>query len=207
MSLAGTTIARLPHTPAIAATLAVDVMDKILSDVLHLAPYGRCWFHTLLSVAACTAIVTAWKGKEWGLSWCLGHFLHLIGDIGFIPWFYPFISYQWPDSPNVVQASVKALEETVSGFQVVRDATGTIQLSGWDYSETVLNIFKGKLLILESIMLGCITAVAVYQHTLRRKTKAILLSIFTLAMVFRLFYDFPAVIIALQSVLGDWVLV
>ena len=68
MSLAGSYYLQLPYTPAIAATILVDVVDKGFKDVLDIVPYGRCWMHTLLAVLVFSSIIYYWKGREWGLS-------------------------------------------------------------------------------------------------------------------------------------------
>ncbi len=190
MSIAGSYLTRLPYTPAILATFIVDVGDKILKDVLDVAPYGRCWMHTLLVVVVCTSLVWYWKGKKWGLSWLMGHLLHLVGDIGFIPWFYPFIDYQWPDAPNVVNASVQGVKETVSGGP---------------YSDTVLSVFKGKLLILEGMILLPAGVMAYQKEKLSMRWKVSLLIILFGATLFRLFYHYPEIINWLSQYVGNWV--
>ncbi len=190
MSLAGTRIARLPYTPAIVATFAVDVIDKVFADVLRIAPYGRWWFHTLLSVAICSYLIGKWKGKEWGFSWMLGHFLHLIADIGFIPWFYPFIPYRYPSAPNMVAISVQGVQETIQGMH---------------YSPSVLSVFIGKLMVAELFLL--LAAVAMLpQGTFKKKPLAVTLSILFLVLFsFRMMYDFPTVLNTMSTLLGNWV--
>ncbi len=205
MSLAGCYITRLPIIPSIIATFSADVIDKVLKDILDIAPYGRCWMHTLLAVAVCTAIVWWWKGAKWGLSWMIGHLLHLIGDIGFIPWFYPFIDYQWPDAPNVTKAAVKGIQETMDGFKVVKDATGTIQMKGFQFSEAVTNVFKPKLILFEGMIMASSCILLYKRDFLEWRWKTLLLALLLSATVFRLFYDFPEVIGWLSLYLGDWV--
>ncbi len=196
MSLAGAYWLKLPYAPAIVATIAVDVIDKVLVDVWAVTPYGRCWFHTLLSVAVCSLIVGKWKGKKWGLSWMVGHTLHLVGDIGFIPWFYPFIPYEWPAAPNMVEASVLGAKELSSGF-----------LTGhWIYSEQVLNVFYPKLLLLELLMLIAASGWLVTDDPKWKRLKWPLLAGFLIFTACRLLYDFPAALTAVSSVAGDWVL-
>lgn len=207
MSLAGIYLARVPLGPAIAATVIVDIVDKILIDVIPISPYGRCWMHTLLAVAICTSIVTYWKGKEWGISWFLGHFLHLIGDIGFVPWFYPFISYEWRDSPNVLAAAIQGVKETISGFQVVRDATGTIRVGAWLYSDAVLKIFKYQLILVELGMFVAIIGVFLLPQKYKPKWVIPLFVIFFLFMVISIGYQFPPLVHFASEVLGDWVLI
>lgn len=207
MSLLGAYSARVPYGPAIAATLIVDVVDKVFRDILDIAPYGRCWMHTLLAVIIFTGIITYWKGREWGISWFLGHFLHLIGDIGFIPWFYPFLSYSWPDAPNVIMASAQGLQETLHAITPVQDATGTITTNGFHFSQAVSRVFKEELIILESLILFPITAAILWPTEKALVWKRFFIGVAILATLARLTYDFPPVILSISSVLGDWVLV
>lgn len=196
MSLFGTYLARVPITPALVATVVPDVVDKLLKDILDVTPYGRCWMHTLLAVALCTWLVTWWKGREWGLSWFLGHFLHLIGDIGFIPWFYPFISYHWPDAPNIVMAAAEGMKETVTG-------SGPSQ----GYSKEVKSVFVGHLIYIESIILMPMLLLYTWPAMQKKPWQIILLSIALAAILFRLIYDFPALLFSVADILGDWVLI
>lgn len=197
MSLAGTTLTGLPHLPAIVATIFVDVVDKSFADVFHITEYGRCWFHTLLSVGVCSAIVYWWKGKEWALSWMLGHFLHLIGDIGFIPWFYPFISYEWPDAPNVVKASMNGINEVVNG-------TG---FSEQGFSESVRSVFYYRLIMLETLMLASVAGIYFLKD---EKWKRWRMGCFALLVVFglcRIAYQFPPFITTISHYVGGWVFI
>ncbi len=205
MSLAGSYITRFPILPSIIATFSVDVIDKVLKDILDIAPYGRCWMHTLLAVAVFTALVWYLKGMKWGLSWMVGHLLHLIGDIGFIPWFYPFVSYQWPEAPNVTMASVRGLQETMDGFRVIQDATGTIQFKGFHFTETVTNVFKPKLLLLEGCIMASAGILLYKRDELLWQWKSFFIAVMLATTVFRLFYDFPFVIEWLSVHLGPWV--
>ncbi|MBN2325642.1 MAG: hypothetical protein JXR73_00715 [Candidatus Omnitrophica bacterium] len=190
MSLAGARLTKLPYTPAIAATFAVDVLDKIFSDVLAIAPYGRCWFHTLLSVAVCSVLVGKLINRRWGYSWMIGHFLHLIGDIGFIPWFYPLISYHWPDAPNVVAVSVQGVQET---------------LSGMTYSEPVKSVFVGRYLLIEFSLLlsACLMLIPITKKT--KPVWIVALISFCLIMSFRLLYDLPVMMDSVSVLVGDWI--
>ena len=139
LGLTGARITSTPLFPVLAATFLPDIVDKVMTDVIALAPYGRCWFHTLLSVVVFSSLCYFWKGKQWGIGWAVGHLLHLFGDIGFIPWFYPFLSYEWPDAPNVTQASVEVVQNIVEGKE---------------FSGLVKQVFIPWFLIIESIMLG-----------------------------------------------------
>jgi len=204
LSLAGSKVAKVPFLPAIAATFFVDVADKLAIDIFHIAPYGRCWFHTLLSVLVCTAIVWKWKGKEWGLSWAIGHFLHLLGDIGFIPWFYPFLTYTWPDSPNMVAVSAQGVKEAVSGLQLVETESGGVGFAGWHFSDAVLAVFRGKLILAEMGMLVCIGGM-LYWEKLQTKWVIVLWSLFFLFWGWRLLYQLPGSIDYVAPYIGNWI--
>lgn len=209
LSLAGSYCTRLPYIPAVAATFTVDLIDKFMSDVFHLAPYGRCWFHTLLSVALCSWFVWKWMGREWGLSWALGHFLHLIGDCGFVPWFYPFISYHWPSAPNVVEASLQGVKEAVTVIPWQWDELGQFHFTGWHFSAAVLQVFKGKLLLLELGMLTSI-AVLIYYKDQKDQNKRIRIGLMILFITFWAWgtlYQFPNAIMFISSYTGNWILI
>lgn len=82
---------KLALIPCIAASLFPDVIDKALSDIFHITGFGRTVMHSLLGVGCCSLIICLIKNRKWGLSWAAGHTGHLIGDISYVPWFWPFI--------------------------------------------------------------------------------------------------------------------
>ena len=92
---------KLEFYPVIIAGIFPDIIDKLLSDILHITQYGRTFMHSIPGVIAASIFVYLLKGKAWGISWFAGQLGHLIGDISYVPWFYPFISYQTPQSINV----------------------------------------------------------------------------------------------------------
>ncbi len=190
MSLAGAHWARLPYGPAIAATFAVDILDKVFADVLAIAPFGRCWFHTLLSVAVCSILIGKTIRKDWGFSWMVGHLLHLVGDAGFNPWFYPFVSYQWPPAPNMVAASWQGVTET---------------FSGGPYSDFVLRIFNGELLLLELLLLFLATALPLIRYSkLPKPVYPLAAVLFCMTLAYRLTYELAPGIDAIRGWVGDW---
>jgi hypothetical protein len=70
-------------------------MDKPLW-VLGVISDGRYIGHTLLFVCLVASAFTL-KKREYGLFALFGGTLHLLSDIwGFMPWFYPFKSYDFP---------------------------------------------------------------------------------------------------------------
>jgi hypothetical protein len=75
------------------AALLPDLVDKPLY-LLGIGE-GRYVGHTLLFVCVVAAVVSL-KNKMYGLSLLFGAVLHLLFDWGgFVPWLYPFISYDF----------------------------------------------------------------------------------------------------------------
>ena len=89
--------------PVVMAGIFPDVLDKSMCYVLHVAPSGRAWGHTLLGLGLSTLVVSLVWGRRFGYSWGMGYIGHLLGDIGgALPWFYPFRSYEFPPpSPSL----------------------------------------------------------------------------------------------------------
>ncbi|MFB3788243.1 MAG: hypothetical protein ACE15F_17935 [bacterium] len=205
MGLAGCRLTSTPLTPVLLGTFVPDVVDKILADVIPLAPYGRCWAHTLLSVAVVSLWLWRFLNKEWALGWAVGHGLHLFGDIGFIPWFYPFLSYPWPPAPNVTYATADAIKEAPlalahtlrayvsSATETITTATGTLVVSSqdigfWDrFTPSVKQVFVPDLIGIEFLML--LAALWVW-HIPEKKSKAMYaaVGIFVGLYVFRVTY-------------------
>ena len=77
------------------AFLLPDLIDKPLW-ILGVISDGRYIGHTLL-VAFLVALVFSLKKRVYGLFAICGWISHLLLDIrGFVPWFYPFKSYDFP---------------------------------------------------------------------------------------------------------------
>ncbi len=77
--------------------LLPDLVDKPLW-ALGIVCYGRYAAHTLLFVFL-VAIVFSLRKRAYGLSALLGGMSHLLLDAvggGFVPWFYPFVKYNFP---------------------------------------------------------------------------------------------------------------
>jgi hypothetical protein len=85
-----------PETAVTAfAFLLPDLVDKPLW-VLGVISDGRYIGHTLL-LAFLVALVFSLKKRVYGLFAICGGISHLVLDIwGFMPWFYPFKSYNFP---------------------------------------------------------------------------------------------------------------
>jgi len=105
VSLLGHRCLRAELIPVILGGIVPDIVDKVLSGLVHAAPYGRSYMHSLIGLAVSIALVTLIKGRRWGYGWAVGHLGHLIGDISFIPWFYPFVQYHFPQDINFFDPS------------------------------------------------------------------------------------------------------
>jgi hypothetical protein len=101
--------------PAIAGGIFPDVMDKTLCQVLHLTPSGRMFGHTLVGLAASTAVVGLLRGRRVARSWALGYLGHLLGDMGdFVPWLYPLVRYDFSrGSPGLLDALRRAIGDPI----------------------------------------------------------------------------------------------
>lgn len=97
---------RLNFRVVLAATFLPDLIDKLLDDLWHLVPYGRSVMHNIpVLLLISVAFAAAFRDRRIGYAWAAGHLAHLIADCSFIPWWYPFVQYDWPASPDVVQAT------------------------------------------------------------------------------------------------------
>jgi len=77
--------------------LLPDLIDKPL-NIVGITSSGRTISHTLIAgmiVFSLAYLLT--KNKKITISLTLGYYLHLIEDLPFlVPWFYPFVSYDFP---------------------------------------------------------------------------------------------------------------
>lgn len=89
---------RVETVPLFAGSLFPDLLDKSLQQA-RLAANGRTLAHTLLSLTATTALFYRFRGRAAARSWALGYLGHLLCDIGgTVPWFYPFVAYEFVPS-------------------------------------------------------------------------------------------------------------
>lgn len=101
-------ISRLNLIVILIATFLPDIVDKLLSDILHIAPYGRTYMHCIpILVLISVLLAGIFRDIKIGCAWAAGHFAHLIADISFIPWWFPLRQYDWPGKVNVVQATLE----------------------------------------------------------------------------------------------------
>jgi len=90
----------LPMIFALIGAVLPDVIDKSLY-FLGFAPSGRYIAHTLFFVVvAGLAVYFITRKKSVALALSFGLLLHLFGDATyFVPWFYPFIDYNFKAYP------------------------------------------------------------------------------------------------------------
>ncbi len=79
----------------LAATLAPDMVDKSLAQVVHVAPSGRYAMHTALSWLISSLVVLLAAGRRHASAWALGYLGHLLGDGLQIPFWLPFRRYDF----------------------------------------------------------------------------------------------------------------
>jgi hypothetical protein len=102
----------VPLRWAAAAAVLPDAVDKGLR-LAGLAGSGRQAAHNVFALAATTAAVRLWRGRDAGAAWFAGYAAHLAGDVPFswwMPWFYPFSFGAWHGSVPGVWAGMSAGE-------------------------------------------------------------------------------------------------
>ncbi len=147
--------------PVIIGVMIPDLVDKPLNDVFSLTPHGRCAMHSLLGLCLATLIVYLIWGRTKAYSYGVGHFSHLLGDLDFVPWFWPFIEYDWPDGINVLDATSSPLK---------------IFIPWWIFLETVL-------LVLALFLYT--------RYAKKRSIQAAILTAFILVTIYRLTREKP----------------
>jgi hypothetical protein len=90
--------------PVMAGGLFPDALDKTLCQVLQVTRSGRMWGHTMLGVIVSTTLVGVIAGRRAARDWLLGYLGHLLADSeGPVPWWYPFRTYTFDQSPSFVE--------------------------------------------------------------------------------------------------------
>ncbi len=118
--------------------LLPDVVDKVFYE-LGFLPCGRSLAHNLFFgpvLALLTFLLT--RRKDISLALLFGSYLHLIEDLkNFIPWFYPFVQYNFDCQP---------LREIHLGlFELVTESVGIALL-------LATFLFKTKIIYLRKIL-------------------------------------------------------
>jgi len=74
-----------------------DLIDKSLF-IVGLGPSSRFIGHTLfMGILISFMVYIIWRKKIYSASLLFGYYVHLLEDsLHFMPWFYPFINYDFP---------------------------------------------------------------------------------------------------------------
>jgi hypothetical protein len=95
VAILGHKLLRQDLATIVAASVVPDVIDKGLAQVLRITPSGRYIMHSIPGCLITALLVGLIWGKERGYAWVFGHFAHLLGDSGFLPWWFPFKQYEF----------------------------------------------------------------------------------------------------------------
>ncbi len=147
--------------PVIAGGFLPDLIDKPLNDIFYITPYGRCPMHSLLGVAVVTLAVHLIFNWRIAYSYMIGHLAHLIGDADFVPWFWPFIEYDYPDGIDILDIMEKPLTIFIPYWMLLELII--LGLAIFLYSR-----YTEKRSIQAAILIA-IAAIAVYRITRHRK--------------------------------------
>ncbi len=133
----------IPLWPALVAAILPDLTDKVVTDYLHWMPYGRNYLHNLTAVFVGMGFLWLLSSRwEIGVSWAIGLMGHLIGDFVFIPWFWPWFDYVWPNETRQIAQGV---------VQTVMDLA-----QGKDLSPLAAAVWQYGRLITECVMFGAV---------------------------------------------------
>ena len=134
-----------PLLAALASQLP-DLIDKPFY-ILGIFPCGRYIGHTLLAVIIIGLIsYLLTKKKLVALSISFGMLMHLFEDLPyFIPWFYPFVGYDFPTGPFEFQYTLKLLILDITGLAMLiilykKNKTFRGEILGW--KEMIENFMK-----------------------------------------------------------------
>jgi hypothetical protein len=88
------------HT-TVAATVAPDLIDKSAVHLFAATPSGRYIMHGIPAGLAGAGLAALIGGPRIGVSWLVGHLLHLLGDGAEVPWWFPLRAYKFPERREV----------------------------------------------------------------------------------------------------------
>jgi len=123
LAILGNRYLKADWLPVLIGGLLPDLIDKPLNDIFHWTPHGRYAMHSLTAVVVLTLVVQYFFQWAAAYSYMIGHLSHLLGDADFNPWFWPFVSYRFPQGIDVLD---------------IFSAPGTIFFPGWIFLETVI---------------------------------------------------------------------
>jgi hypothetical protein len=112
LAIFGHKLLRVELPTAIAATLAPDLVDKALAQVLQITPSGRYAMHSLVGWLAASAVAYLLGGKQKGRAWAVGHFLHFVGDGGEMPWLLFLRQYSFSGTRGINEVFWEAFGTT-----------------------------------------------------------------------------------------------
>jgi hypothetical protein len=115
------------------------------------------------------------------------------------------LSYSWPDAPNVVAVSAQGLQEAVQSLAVVTDATGTVAIQGFHFSDAVAQVFRMNLILLEFGILAPILLLMADPCPLPKSARYGLIALLSFSLFVRLLYDYPDAVHFINSHMGGWV--
>ncbi len=120
---------RLNPAPLYIGSVVPDVVDKGLQQV-GLTVNGRNWAHNVFSLIISTAIIWLLKDRQIAKSWFIGYLGHLICDAdGFVPWFYPFATYEFYPSEKSLWQKIKSARPSIIEFVLILSAISIFLLS------------------------------------------------------------------------------
>ena len=120
---------KVPLVPVMAATILPDAVDKVSHYVLGDNASGRMWGHTLVAALLSSLIILVLFGKHHALGWGLGYLSHLVCDVsGVVPWFAPFVTYEFPPSEDFLTTLWAALTRPLLILEVLLSAWALLAL-------------------------------------------------------------------------------
>ncbi|MBN2329589.1 MAG: metal-dependent hydrolase [Candidatus Omnitrophica bacterium] len=146
--------------PVIIGGILPDIIDKPLNDLFHITPYGRYAMHSFFGLFVATLIAYWLFNRKTAYSYMIGHISHLIADVDFNPWFWPFVEYKFPSGIDVLD---------------ILRAPSTIFFPSWILWESVLlglAVFlysrHAEKRTVQAAVLTAFAAIAIYRITRRR---------------------------------------
>lgn len=106
----------IPAAFVVSGVLLPDIVDKLFFTA-GVLPCGRSFGHSLIFgpiLGLATLAMT--RNVKFALAIFFGAYLHLLGDVrNFIPWFYPFVEYEFDCDP---------VEFALDEFLIAMEAVG-----------------------------------------------------------------------------------
>ena len=114
----------LESVPLYGGSIAPDVIDKGLQQV-GMTVNGRNWAHNIFSLIISTVTIRLLADEKAAKSWFVGYLGHLLCDAdGFVPWFYPFATYEFYPSEKNLWQKIKSARPSIIEFILILSALG-----------------------------------------------------------------------------------